>query len=65
MQRKEGTPSNKKCTINNAEKGRNPQLSTDAATLSDIPSSSAIMPLGLPSPVFNPEVELRWKQVPP
>jgi hypothetical protein len=39
-------------------KERTPKPSADAATLSDIPSSSAIMPIRLPSPVFNPEVEL-------
>jgi hypothetical protein len=37
------------------------ESSTDATFLPDAPSSSAKMSFKLPSPVFNPEVELRWK----
>lgn len=29
----------------------------------DVPSSSAIIPLGSPAAIFNTEVELRWKHV--
>jgi hypothetical protein len=39
-------------------KERTSESSADAAIMLDVPSSSAIMPLRLPSPVFKPEMEL-------
>ncbi|PAN05976.1 hypothetical protein PAHAL_1G184500 [Panicum hallii] len=41
--------------LDETRKERTPEPSTDAKISLDIPSSSAIMPLELPSPAFNPE----------